>query len=87
MRNARYTLSHPTELDVVATISRRAFQARLAELRMQDDLTLALRDALKIGVSADTLSAETGYSPATVRRLAHRNLTFGEDAAALTGTR
>lgn len=84
MRKYRNT-PYDGELDVVATLSERAIAASLAELRSQDELTLALRAAQRIGVSIDTLSAESGLTPEEIRNRLRRNLTFGEDLAAVTG--
>lgn len=75
--------NHEAGLEVISMISERVMAARLNELRVQDDLILALRDALKMGVSVDALSAETGLSPETVRSTARRELTFSDEAVSL----
>ena len=73
------------ELAVVASISEEHFQMSLAELRVRDKLIRAFRAALDLGVSVSELSAETGFSPDAITRMAGWNLTFGEDLEALAG--
>jgi hypothetical protein len=81
------TTDYSGQLAVVANISGRVLDASLAELRATDDLILALRSALSLGVPIDELSAETGFSPSAIRNLVARNLTFGEDLAGLSGAK
>lgn len=73
------------ELEVVATLSGAAIRASLDDLRAQDKLTLALRSMMRMGVSVDALSAETGLTPEAIRTRVARDLTFGEDLDALSG--
>lgn len=73
------------ELAVVASISQAHFEMTLKELQARDNLIRAFRAALDLGVSISELSAETGFSPDAIRRMAGWNLTFGEDLDALAG--
>ena len=66
MRKFRHT-QFAGELEVVATLSGRVIEASLAEQRVQDDLTRALRELLARGVPVDELSAESGLTPAAIR--------------------
>lgn len=77
------TYSHT--LHVVASIRDGVIQATIAELREQDRLTLALRSALKIGISIDDLSEASGLTPAEIRRRTERTVALDEDLDALTG--
>ena len=56
------------QLDVVATLAGDAIKASIAELRQRDRLTIALRAALREGVSVEELSAASGLPPREVRR-------------------
>lgn len=73
------------QLNVVASISDALFAASLDELRARDKMIVALRESLRLGVPVSELSAETGLTVEQVRKLAARNLTFGEDLNTLTG--
>lgn len=73
------------ELEVVSSVSKALFTAKLNELRARDDLIVAFRSALHMGMDINELSAETGFSPEDITRMAGWNLTFGEDLPTLTG--
>lgn len=62
------------ELEVVATLADRAFNATIEELRKEDELTLALRGMLRNGISVDDLSDATGLTPEEIRRRCAREL-------------
>jgi hypothetical protein len=81
--------SNPFEgqLDVVATLGRRAIEASVAELRKQDELTIALRDAVKQGVSLDDLSEACGLRPEEIRRRVERDLHVESDLDEMIGAR
>lgn len=72
-------------LEVVATLSDRAIEASLVELKTRDELTRALGTALRHGISIDELSAESGLTPKEIRRRVTKGLFFGEDLASLSG--
>lgn len=72
-------------LEVVATLSGRAIEASLVEMKAHDELTVALRTALRNGVGIDELSAESGLAPREIRRRVSRDLALGEDIASFSG--
>jgi hypothetical protein len=73
------------QLDVVATLAGDAIEASIAELRQRDRLTIALRAALRAGVSADELSAASGLTPDEIRRRAASTLFVEDDLDDLAG--
>jgi uncharacterized protein YerC len=73
-------------LDVIATLRDRQIEASIAELRQVDELTLALRHSLRMGVSINDLSSASGLSPQAIRARVERELNFGDDLAVLAGT-
>ena len=79
--------SYTPTLEVVAQISAGSIRASIAELRERDRLTVALRSALRAGVSIDELSAASGLAPQDIRRRVEGELHLGEDLELLTGTR
>jgi AraC-like DNA-binding protein len=79
--------SYTPTLDIVAEISAGAIRASIAELREQDRLTVALRAALRAGISIDELSNESGLSPREIRRRCEGELFLGEDLETLAGIR
>ncbi len=58
--------SHEGDLELVATLSGRAMETSIADLRQQDELTLALRSAISNGVSVDALSEACGLRPEVI---------------------
>lgn len=72
-------------LDVVATLSERAIKARLAEMREDDKLTVAIRQMLRQGVSVNDISAATGLTCQNILKRTERELHFGEDVTSLSG--
>lgn len=73
------------ELEVVSTLSDRVIQASLTEMRRQEDLTRALRDAMKMGVTIDELSSASGLRPSEIRRRVQRVQEAGELESLLVG--
>jgi len=73
------------DLEIIQTLSGDAIQASLYELRHQDRLTIALRHALKRGVSINDLSAASGLTAKEIQRRCEMPLAIGEDLATLTG--
>jgi histidyl-tRNA synthetase len=74
-------------LDVVATLRDRAIQAQVDSMQRQDELTKALRAALKSGVSMDSLSEASGLTITEIERRVSRELLMGEDLDTITGIR
>lgn len=74
-------------LEVVATLRDRSIQASIAELKRQDELTIALRSALRNGVDINDLSDASGITVEDIRLRVERDLFLGEDFASLAGTR
>lgn len=60
--------------DVVITLRDLAIEASLADLKRQDDLTIALRDALDNGMDINDLSAASGLTPQAIRARVEREL-------------
>lgn len=75
------------QLDVVATLAGDAIKASIAELRQRDRLTIALRAALREGVSVEELSAASGLPPREVRRRVAAALFIEDDLDELSGVR
>lgn len=75
------------QLDVVATLADDAYTATLSEIRKRDDLTRALRAALKEGVDISALSEACNLPPEEIRRRCNTPLTFDEDVEELAGLR
>lgn len=75
------------ELEVVATLAGNAIDASIRELRKQDELTVALRSAMRSGVNINELSNASGLSPKEIRRRVSGELNFGEDILFLAGLR
>src|SRR4051794_12666981 len=71
--------------DVVITLRDRAIEASIAELKRQDELTVALRSALKNGVDVNELSEASGLTVKEIRMRVERELNIGEDMASLSG--
>lgn len=84
MRRAPH-ITFSGELDVVKSLSGRAIDASIAELKSQEELTKAIRAAVSLGVSIDEISAETGLTPEQIRSRLDRRLLFSEDIAVLSG--
>lgn len=74
-------------LEMVATMRDRSIQASIAELKQHDELTIALRTALRNGVDINDLSEASGLSVAEIRSRVERDLLLGEDMTQLAGTR
>lgn len=75
------------QLEVVASIANAQIEASLAELKKHDELTLALRDYLRQGVSIDELSEATGLSPGEIRRRTTSELVILSDLDSISGVR
>lgn len=73
------------ELEVVATLADRAFNATIEELRKEDELTLALRGMLRNGVSIDELSEATGLATQEIRKRCARELNILSEVDSLMG--
>jgi len=73
--------------DVVATLRDRQIEARITELKREDEMTMALRDLLAAGADINTLSEASGIPVDQIRKQTERELHFGEDLASLSGTR
>lgn len=56
------------QLEVVATLKDRVIHASIEEMREQDRLTSALRDALESGITPDALSNACGLPPDEIKR-------------------
>lgn len=56
-------------LEVVATLRDRQIRARIAEMRTQDELNTALRQALRGGVDINSLSDASGLTIEQIRSL------------------
>ena len=74
-------------LEVVATLRDRQIAASIAELKRQDELTVALRQMLRNGVDINSLSDASGLPTEQIRSRVERELLFGEDLDALAGLR
>ena len=74
-------------LDVVATLRDRQIEARIVELKREDEMTKALRDLLASGVDINALSEASGMPVDQIRKQIERELHFGEDLDALAGLR
>jgi hypothetical protein len=74
-------------LEMVATLRDRHIQASIAELKRQDELTIALRTALRNGVDINDLSDASGLRVVDIQERIKRELNLGEDMASLSGTR
>lgn len=74
-------------LDVVTTLRENCIKASIEELRKRDELTVALRSALRMGVSIDNLSEASGLSTVEIHKRVEGELALGEDLETLTGLR
>ena len=72
------------QLDVIETLRDDAIKASIAQMRSHDALLVAVRQALKSGVSIDELSEASGLSPQAIRA---RLSEVDEDLAQLAGLR
>jgi hypothetical protein len=77
--------AHIPELEVIEALAGDAIQASLTELRRQDDLTMALKAALRAGIDINTLSATSGLPISAIRKRVVSELSFGDDLRTLTG--
>lgn len=77
--------SYNPTLDIVAEISAGTIRASIAELREIDRLTVALRSALRAGVSINDLSNASGLRCDEIRRRVAGELHLGEDLDTLAG--
>jgi hypothetical protein len=75
------------QLNVVATLAGDVIQASISELRQRDKLTIALRSALRMGVSIDELSDSSGLTVAEIRRRIASELMIEDDTDELAGIR
>ena len=71
--------------EVVASLRDEQINARIAELRAADELTLALRNLLDMGMDVNDLSEASGLTVEDIRARTERELHVLEDVAALTG--
>lgn len=74
-------------LEMVATLRDRSIQASIAELKSRDEMTIALRTALRNGVDIHNLSEASGLTVAEIRSRVESDLLFGDDMASLAGLR
>lgn len=75
------------ELNVVATLAGDMIQASVNELRKRDELTVALRSALRMGTDINDLSAACGLTVSDIRSRTEGELCLGEDLETLAGFR
>jgi hypothetical protein len=75
------------QLDVIATLRDRQIESAVEDLRRQDEVTLALRSALRFGMDINSLSEASGLTVEQIRTRVSGELNFGEDMASLAGTR
>jgi len=73
--------------DVVITLRDRQIEASIDELKARDELTVALRQALKYGADINDLSDASGLTTDAIRSRVDADLTMGEDMQSLAGTR
>jgi hypothetical protein len=62
------------QLKVVATLAGRAIDTSVAHMRSEEELSKALRQYLRQGVSIDELSNATGLTPEMIRARVGRDL-------------
>lgn len=75
------------QLNVIATLSGRVIEARVDELRRDDELTMALRQMHKHGATLDELSEACGLTTAEIQRRMDSELLIESDLDALAGLR
>jgi len=80
-----YSDTHAATLEVITDLRDGAIRASIEELREHDRLTMALRSALRAGVSINDLSNASGLPCDEIRRRVERQLHLGEDLELLTG--
>ena len=71
--------------DVIATLRDRNIEASVADLIREDEMTLALRSALKMGMDINTLSEASGLTIDEIRKRTERSLRVLDDTAAVAG--
>lgn len=64
-------------LEMVATIRDRQIEARIAEQKIDDQLTTALRELLASGADINALSDASGLTVSEIERRVERELNFG----------
>lgn len=75
------------QFELVATLRKRAIEASIDELRRQDELTLAVRQAVRNGADLNNLSEASGLTVGEIKSRMHRELFLGEDLETLVGLR
>lgn len=68
------TITRNAEHSVISTLSGRAIEAAVEELRERDRLTIGLRMALRDGADINDLSAASGLTVSEIRRRTGREL-------------
>jgi hypothetical protein len=77
---ATFTLTHN---EILTELSDRAIRSSVESLKADDRLTIAMREALRNGVSIDDLSEATGVRPLEIRRRVNGSLTVLDDGLLL----
>jgi len=75
------------ELTVVATLAGLSIKAAVEELKQRDQLTVALRSALRYGADINDLSAASGLTVSDIRARVSQDLFIGEDLEMISGMR
>ncbi len=78
-------LIRDTGLDVIGMLSTRVIKARVADLRREDELAIALRTALRSGIDINDLSEVSGLTPAEIQRQTNRPLYVMSELDVLAG--
>jgi hypothetical protein len=83
MEKTRSHTPNDVMIETLTGLSQRAIEAAVAELRAQDELTLAIRAMFRQGLDVDTLSYATGLRPEDIRHRLECALFIGEDTNGL----
>lgn len=72
-------------LEAVASLRDRHIEARVEELKREDEVTLALRSALSMGMNINSLSEASGLTVSEIRSRTERELRVIEDTRFVAG--
>ncbi len=72
-------------LEVIETLRDNVISASIVELRKRDEMTIALRQSLRMGVPIEDLSEASGLTCAEIQRQVDAELALGEDIDSLAG--
>jgi hypothetical protein len=75
------------QLEVVSTLRDQQIAASIVELQKHDEMTVALRSMLGMGVDINDLSEASGLTPTAIRKRAEGDLAMSEDLEGLAGLR